>query len=397
MHEQREQEEAMARSLGLNSRKELYAELARREQEAFKLSQEQLRLNMAEQAQKLEDDRATAARADTKFKQEQLTRDAEIAARTGLAPGESLEPLTQFTSASDPSRVQTFRGEVPAAGRAPGIYMSYPGQSREEVYQSYQQQLADDELARKIGLENRGMVAEEGRLTLGQQQFEHTKVKDALLARKTEAEIKRLNAIVERIRQLPAPFSHAKALDTAWKVVQDSGDYAEMSALEATAAVDNIARLLEDSYATGRPITASATPMTDKPREPSSWDDEPKEEDQTDWLGKLDQMFKQTGEDPGTKPGQQQQEQPTELPGVEGQPNPKAMDPNVSLIDLIGANPDTQKKIQDAEMQRDMYRLEQETRHMIFLGIPEAEWPDEHKAFVDMLRHPEKLQGMQQQ
>ena len=86
------------------------------------------------------------------------------------------------------------------------------------------------------------------------------------------------------------------------------------------------------------------------------------------------------------------------MPGIEGQPDQRWMDENVPFTDLIGGNPEIQKKIQEREMTQDAQRLEWQARHLASLGVKEQDMPPDVQAFIRAARDPEAaMQGLQAQ
>lgn len=92
-------------------------------------------------------------------------------------------------------------------------------------------------------------------------------------------------------------------------------------------------------------------------------------------------------QDPNDGEGEEQGEpEPSVPPWDDGVPDMRAADPNTDFMALIGADPEQTARREQKELEADMDEYQQHVRDLMTAGVPEEEWPEYLREFVNSLR-----------
>jgi hypothetical protein len=392
-------------------------------QTQFALEQERLRQNMEEERHRAILEEKKLQNEIIKQQEEADFRAAQRYAKTGLRDSDVLEAITQFSAAQSPEEAQASKiaGRFPAletlapgADRSrPGVYITTPAQSSMEAYALVQQQLEEENLAREIEQQRADREAEAARLAQGQaninlrerelglsrerhlQDVKTDKVQEGLVEAQT-------NMLIQKMKDAgkAGSISPAQAAGIAFGMFGDSVDPDNSESLYK---VTEFAHQIRDAWnnpdkARARLGLMDSIRRFEERRMSGAFDDEKIGQGAPGGLpGAIQQKNEETGEQ-GMQRLAPEPPVPPQMPAIQGRPDARAMDPNVSFIDLIGGNKEIQRAIEEKEMNEDNYRLEWQARHLMSLGVPENEMPPDVQQYIRARRDPEKeLQGLIQQ
>jgi hypothetical protein len=339
---------------------------------------------------------------------QKAAKDAELESAARFAKSgareDDLADVTAMGKFLDP---KVIRGGV---GYSPGNMPDDRPQTQAELFARVNQEDADAKLFREVSgfeakrdqdaatsLRNERTEDRLGQaLDLDKQKFARQEKQDPLQQRYVQKRIEQIDADIAAQQQTAGGrMTMAQARALAYKGLDaDSLDADSIQKADATAHLIEMYANTEGSNRAQllQAIAAGATP--------SVFADDAL---QQGGGGDLKSQIEKANQDAGEPANFGKEEQgpappPTpNMPLVEGQPDPRAMDDSISFLDLIGANPEMNKKIEENAMKQDQQRLEWQTRHLMSLGVPEDEMPEDIQTFLKTLRDPDAMQGLQAQ
>lgn len=389
-------ERAQARSLGIS-----VEDLRKRQREQFEIQQQKQAAELA----------ALNAGVKSATRENDLA-DAAITAKTGFRPGEGQQDLTLLADPARPGVARTFQGsfeDLAASARAggtpltPGLYTTDRGRTREELAGEFDFNRAEADRLREIDEQifERGvkMATQEREDERTRQAEDRLQIDRAQLGVAEEAErrkreytdlhMQHLQLQMEKLRESGKPeLSDGQAMQMAYNIL---GDEIDVDDEDAGLDVASLARDLKAYYAdpsggfanTRRAIQDSFDKYEDRGRRGDFGDAE---------IARQGVQLPPDLQRPEPQP-----EPPKPLPAVparQGEPNPQALDPNNPLRDLLGGNPDVNAAIHEAALTEDQQRFEAQIRHLLSMGIPEDEWPENLKLFAEVVRNPGQGRGL---
>jgi len=345
-----------------------------------------------------------------------------LEALTGLAKGEGLDALTQFLPSKEGNE-QTFQGtfddlvskrQTSGKDLLPGLYRTTPAKTREDV-------AAEIELERDLGdtafeqslqaatseREERRTDLTEDRLDLDRERLNLSKEIEARHERYTNKSIEFLGEKMLRLKEEGRPsLSDGQAMQMAFQVMNEIGDPEDPDFMDDVAAW---ARDLKSSYQSH--ATPGGLGFDDHDRLRGTLRDTMRkmEERQAasgrsvqDFVGDVDDTsFEDDRQfDDGVPQSEAFSQPPKEeppmpsLPARDGAGDPRWADPDISFVDLIGANPEVNTAIEKQMQQEDLEFYQSQIRHLMALGYKEEDLPDNLKTFIELIRDPKKGPGL---
>ena len=393
---------------------------------------QQERLRLQAEAERRQQELAVFEMAQRQAEIEELNRKAEgeaaeVYGRTGLRKDETFSDLTQFTAAQSPEEVRAAMAKVPGAKLSnletlapgadrsrPGVYLNQPAQSAMEANASLLQEEADQKLFRDIAgkeaeaaNQKRTLDLRQSELDLSGERFAYDKGPGRAPTEYQRKQMERIDADLGRLGQEgKGKISTGQAMGIAWSILGDEIDSDDTSEMYK---VTELAHQIEGYYnsrgsAVARQVLEENVARFEARRKGFT-DTELEDSGSGNLPDAIEKSFQQSGEVQRGQPAGKLPEvlsQP-HMPAIEGEQDERWMQklPNgdweVPLRDLIGGNPQVNKMIQRNEMNADGKRLETQARHLASLGIPEDEFTEDIKAFLEAIRNPESVQGLMQQ
>lgn len=367
-------------------------EAERRHAEQLAMDKDRLRL-----ARETEDRQARAQ--DLQMQEVSRKFEEEDAVKTAAAGFRRGEMITQFTAPG--GQQSTVVGTSPEAqakqGFRPGLYQEQPTQD-----EAYAEVMRQDELNKQTmelnqqQFDNRGKQVTENRL---QSELNLDRQREQ---RNQEMSSKTMNLLDEKIRIAKESGLGKLTIEQARDIVSDLYQDSDMfdaddpdSAFAQVSLIEKVQEWYNNPESRSRLGAAVAIAKMDQRHSSKKvFTDDQSPGSKGAQLGPdVEALSRLMGEESGQRP--QAPPYAPILPAKNGVPDPRALDMSVSFHQLIGADPEVQGAIQGAEMKQDGEEMQAAVRNLMATGVPEVEWHPALLAFVEAMRNPDRLKGLQ--